>query len=249
MVIMGNVVELKPNKYWQVKASSSPKTGELIIYGAIYSEQLFEDDITPKVIRDELKALGELDEIKVFINSPGGNAYAGNAIYNILKQHPAKVTVHIDGLAASAASVIAMAGDKVVIPQNGLIMVHRAWTIMLGNAEEMRKEADTLDRIDMSLVAAYQAKTGLEPGKIIELMTEETWMNADEAVELGFADETAEPVDVAACADPEVMKAYRNVPEQLQKATEHKGVSEERKAIAAKMQETIDKVNQTLGRQ
>ena len=139
---MGKVIDLKPDKYWQVKAAdNSPKTGELIIYGPIYGEKIFEDDITPKVIRDELKALGDIEKINVYINSPGGNAFAGNAIYNVLKQHPAEVVVYIEALAASAASVIAMAGDKVVIPQNGLIMVHRAWSFMNGNAVDMRKEA------------------------------------------------------------------------------------------------------------
>lgn len=251
--MMGKVIDLKPNKYWQVKAAdNSPETGELIIYGGIYSEKLFEDDITPKTIRDELKELGDLKNINVYINSPGGNAFAGNAIYNILKQHPAEITVYIEGLAASAASVIAMAGDKVVIPQNGLIMVHRAWLLALGNAEDLRKEAEILDRVDMSLVTAYQDKTGLEPGKILELMKEETWMDAEQAVELGFADETTEPAEVAACADPEVIKAFKNPPEQLQQVAEKGGCGpdemKERELIAAGARDLNKQVRITLGR-
>lgn len=185
-------------RFWEIRAAANPGEGELRIYGPIWSEKLFDDEVAPGAIRDELEALGEIETLNVYINSPGGDVFAGHAIYNILRRHPAQIIVYVDGLAASAASIIAMAGDLVVMPANSMMMVHNAWTIAIGDAAEMRKVADTLDQIQKTLVAVYREKSGLEDDQIIEMLAAETWMTAEEAVDLGFADEVEESQQVAA---------------------------------------------------
>lgn len=186
-------------KFWQFRASADdPKTGELLLYGIISDSSWWGDEVSPKQFKDDLDALGDVDEIKVFINSDGGDVFAGQAIYSMLKRHKAKVTVYVDGLAASIASVIAMAGDTVYMPKNAMMMVHNPWTIAVGNADDFRKLADDMDKIRESLIVAYQDKTGLEREKIIELMDAETWMTAEEAVKLGFADQIEETKKLAA---------------------------------------------------
>lgn len=189
------------NKYWEVRAmsgDSAENTGELLIYGPIYFQSWFDDDVSPKAIKDEIDALGDIDTLYVRLNSPGGNVYAGNAIYNILRRVDAEVIVTIDGLAASAASVIAMAGDKVVAAKNSMFMIHDAWTVAVGNAKKLRKTAGLLDQLQKTYVAVYQEKTGLPKDEIIEMLDEETWLTAEEALEKGFVDEIDEAKEVAA---------------------------------------------------
>src|SRR5690606_966830 len=124
--------------------------------------------------------------------------FAGQTIHSMLARHPATITVYVDGLAASAASLIAMAGDVVIMPKNAMMMVHNPSALVWGAAEDMRHMADALDKIRDSMVAAYRAKTGLDDEQIIELLDAETWMTAEEAVELGFADKVEEAKQVAA---------------------------------------------------
>jgi ATP-dependent protease ClpP protease subunit len=136
----------------------------------------------------DLKALGELDSITVSLNSPGGEIFDGIALYNHLANHRAHITVRVEGIAASIASVIAMAGDDIQIPENAMIMVHNPWAITLGDAEEMRKMADVLDTMRTAILSAYRKKTGLEDAELIEMMDAETWMLGPAAIEKGFAD-------------------------------------------------------------
>lgn len=126
--------------------------------------------------------------IHLRMNSPGGSVFDGTAIYNALKQHSAKVIVHVDGLAASIASVIAMAGDEIVMGEGSFMMVHLPWSIMIGTAEDFRQEADLLDKVGGSIAQIYKGKSGKELDEINQLMADETWMTAEEAVEMGFAD-------------------------------------------------------------
>ena len=184
-------------KFWQFKAQAD-NVGELLIYGPIASSTWWGDEVTPRQFKQELNALGDVSEINVFINSDGGDVFAAQAILSMLKRHDAIVSVFIDGLAASAASVIAMAGDEVFMPANAMMMIHNPWTIAMGNASEFRKLADDLDKIRDSIVAAYAEKTGLDPKQVIEIMDNETWLTAEEAVELGFADEIEAEKQVAA---------------------------------------------------
>lgn len=201
-------------KFWNFKAKGNKK-GELTLYGDISSESWWGDEVTPKQFKADLDALGEIDELDIFINSGGGDVFAGQTIYSILKRKNATKTVYVDGLAASIASVIAMAGDKVVIPRNAMIMIHNPYTWATGNAGELRKLADDLDKIRESIVNTYEDKTGLEREKIIELMDAETWMTADEAKDYGFADEVSEEKQMAAKVGGFFMSKYKNTPNIL----------------------------------
>lgn len=160
-----------------------------------------------------VKQLNEITAktIKLYINSPGGNVFDGVTIYNALKRHSSKIYVTIDGLAASIASVIALAGDTVDIASNGMMMVHRAWTYGYGNANDLRGMAATLDKIDSGvIVSTYQAKTGMEESDLIKLMDAETWLTAQEAKEYGFVDTIGGDADAKACFD---LSKYNNVPQ------------------------------------
>lgn len=183
--------------FWEIKAAAKKgEPAELLVYGDI-GEWL---DVDSRKFTSELKAI-DSDQITVRINSGGGSVFTAQAILSSLRRHKAKVTVYVDGLAASAASVIAMAGDKVIMPANAMMMIHNPLTWAGGEAADFRKMADTLDQVRMSIVAAYREKTGLEDEAIIELMDAETWMTADDAVEWGFADEVESAVRIAASAN------------------------------------------------
>jgi ATP-dependent Clp protease protease subunit len=200
---------------YTIKAKAAD-AGEVFIYGDI-GEDWFGEGNTAKAFSDELKALGDVKTLDVYINSPGGSVFEGVAIYNILLRHRARKVVHIDALAASIASVIAMAGDEIVIARNGLVMIHCAAGIAFGSADDFRKMADSLDKIDGSIVDTYAQRTGQTAEKCAAMMDEETWMNAEEAVALGFADQISEPMDVAAFAGLDVSK-FRHTPEALKAA-------------------------------
>lgn len=184
-------------KFWSFK-NKEEGIGELLLYGDISSSTWWGDEVTPKQFKKDLDALGDVSTINVFINSDGGDVFAGQTIYSQLKRHKATINVYVDGLAASIASVIAMAGDTVYMPKNAMLMVHNPWTIAMGNAEEFRKLADDMDKIRESIITVYADKSGMENEKIIELMDAETWMTAEEALEYGFADEIEEEKQVAA---------------------------------------------------
>jgi len=190
----------KRKKFWDFKAKADdPNTGELMLYGDISSyESWWSDTITPKQFKDDLDALGDITNLNIYVNSGGGDVFAGQAIRSMLKRHSSYKTCYVDGLAASIASVILTACDKVVMYSNAMQMVHKCWSWAVGNADDMRKMAEDMDKIDQSIVAAYEEKTGLDKDEILELMKDETWMTAEEAVEKGFADEIEGSKNVAA---------------------------------------------------
>ena len=159
----------------------------LRLEGPIDEDSFWGDEITPSAFRDELEA--EEGDVTVWINSPGGNVFAAAQIYTMLCEHKGAVTVKIDAIAASAASVIAMAGDRVQMSPVAMLMIHDPSTIAFGNAKDMEKAISTLNEVKESIINAYAKKTGLSRNKIAKLMSDETWMNAKKAVELGFADE------------------------------------------------------------
>lgn len=165
-----------------------PKTGEILIYEVI-GENWYGDGLTGKSFAQKLAALGDVDEINVRINSPGGSVFDGTAIYNQLLNHPAKIIVDIDGIAASAASYVAMAGDTVRIADNGFMMIHRAMGFAMGNTKEMTKLAATLEKLDGSIAATYAKKTGREASEHLNQMDVETWFDAKDAKEAGLVDE------------------------------------------------------------
>lgn len=159
----------------------------LRLEGPIDSESYWGDEITPKNFRDELYA--EDGDVTIYLNSPGGNVFAAAEIYTMIRDYPHNVKVRIASIAASAATVIAMAGDVVQMSPTALILIHDPSTIAMGNTKDMEKAITTLNEVKESIINAYAAKTGLSRSKISKLMSDETWMNAKKAVELGFADE------------------------------------------------------------
>ena len=159
----------------------------LFMNGVIAEESWFDDDVTPALFKDELNA--GTGDITLWINSPGGDCVAAAQIFNMLSEYPGKVTVKIDGLAASAASVIAMAGTEVWMSPVSMMMIHNPATVAWGDHSEMKKAMELLDAVKESIINAYVRKTGQSRAKLSHLMDAETWMDANKAVELGFADD------------------------------------------------------------
>lgn len=173
-------------EFWNwIKNEDGTRT--LYLSGAIAEESWFGDEITPKQFKSELVS-GEGD-IDIWINSPGGDCIAASQIYNMLMDYKGNVTVKIDGIAASAASVIAMAGTTVQVSPTSLMMVHNPLTVAIGDSSEMKKAIQMLDEVKQSIINAYELKTGQPREKLSKLMDAETWLNANKALELGFADE------------------------------------------------------------
>ena len=168
------------------EALGVPETRTLFLNGEISDETWYGDEVTPALFRDELNA--GTGDITVWINSPGGDVFAAAQIYNMLMDYSGNVTVKIDGLAASAASVIAMAGTTVLMSPVAMMMIHNPATIAIGDAGEMKKAIDMLSEVKESIMNAYEIKTNLSRARISHLMDAESWFNATKAVELGFAD-------------------------------------------------------------
>lgn len=174
------------DKFWNFIKNEETEETELYFEGPISTESWLDDEITPALFRDELaKVSGDLT---VWINSPGGDCISASQIYTMLKNHKSKVTVKIDGIAASAASVVAMAGDETWISPTGYLMIHNPMTCAAGNKADMEKAIALLDEIKEGIINAYEEKTHLSRSKIAKMMDEETWMNAKKAKQLGFVD-------------------------------------------------------------
>ena len=175
-------------KFWNlVLPEEAEAPAELYLEGEIASESWYGDEVTPKQFREELAAVNGRD-VTVWINSPGGDVFAASIIYTALMEHKGAVTVKIEGLAASAASVIAMAGDKVLMAPTAFLMIHNPWSMGYGDAEELRHAAAVLDEIADGLVLAYEIKTGLPRDTIRQMMADEKWVVAPTASSNGFAD-------------------------------------------------------------
>lgn len=193
-----------------VQAAGS-REAEVLIYDVI--DSWFGVDAN-QLVKD-LKGL-DVDTIHVRINSPGGSVFDGIAIFNALKEHKAKVVTHVDALAASIASVIALAGDEVEMADNAMFMIHNAWILAIGDAAELRKTADLLDKIsDASIVRTYAAKTGADEDQIREWMNEETWFTAEEAKDEGFIDVIAARSESQAKVDPAILAQFKRAPAAL----------------------------------
>jgi ATP-dependent Clp protease protease subunit len=205
----------KNKKYWEFKAKAKDEA-DLYLYieiaswgggGYAHSAQSF---------KRELDALGEIKVLNVYINSPGGDVFEGNAIYNMLKRKAksCELNVYVDGLAASIASVIAMAGTKVIMPSNTMMMVHNGWMYTYGNSKELRDAADMLDKVNISIRQAYLNKAGdkLEDETIADLMDKESWLTAQECLDYGLCDEVIDEKQVAAKFDTSLLKNFKNVP-------------------------------------
>ena len=192
----------------------------LRLEGPIDDESFWGDEVTPKAFREDLNAGTE--DITVWINSPGGNVFAAAEIYTMLRDYPGSVTVKIDAIAASAASVIAMAGNKVLMSPVAMLMIHDPSTIAMGNTKDMEKAIATLNEVKESIINAYAAKSGLSHNRISKLMENETWMNAKKAVELGFADEVL--FEAVEPDEPEEDPEEEEKPDEKEKPEDDKGI-------------------------
>lgn len=195
---------------WKMDYEPKTDTLELRIYNTVESDSWWkESETSAKHFSDMLKEYENAKEIKIYINSLGGSVFEGIAIYNQLKRHSAHKTVYIDGFACSIASVIAMAGDTVIMPKNTCMMIHNAWIVAMGNAKELRKAADDLDVINSAAIQAYLDRAGdkLTREKLTEMLDAETYLTAEQCIEYGFADKHS---DDDAGADPEPDDTAKN---------------------------------------
>ncbi len=207
---------------WEIKQQADKL--ELYVYGDVegdsqnwFTGEITQSETSANRFRDELAKRSDAAEIDIYINSNGGSVFEGTAIYNQLKRHPARKVVHIDGFACSIASVIAMAGDEVIMPRNALMMIHNMWMGAVGNAAELRKAADDLDVINAAGRQAYlfKAKEKLAEDKLIEMMNAETWLTAEQCVEYGLADKYADnDADMSGAASV-LQKANLNLSQRL----------------------------------
>lgn len=233
----------------------SKKEAEIDIEGEITSRIWDDTDTSASQFRDLLKQVGDVKTINLHINSPGGDVFEGVAIYNMLKQSKADIHVYIDGLAASIASVIAMAGDTITMPENSMLMIHNPWTIAQGNAKELRKIADDMDKMGESIKTSYLSKSNdkLDADTLTKLMDEETWLTAKESAEYGLADEVLEPVKMAACLTEEQAKSFKHAPKSLvtahpvdEQKAESKQEEDWRKQARLSAQESLNYLNDSF---
>jgi ATP-dependent Clp endopeptidase proteolytic subunit ClpP len=208
-----NVIPFPKAQKWFDIRNANEETADVYLYDVIGDSWTGNDAAT--VVKDivAIKAA----RINLHINSPGGSVFDGVAIYNTLKNHSAKVTTHIDGLAASIASIIALAGDEIIIAQNAMMMIHNPWTMAWGESKDLRKQADVLDQVKETLLNTYVAKTGKDRDTVSADMDAELWLTADEAKEYGLADTIGGAMKAAAQVRPEVAQAFgfRNPPAAL----------------------------------
>lgn len=199
---------MRERQWYQIKAKAGGEA-EVYVYEQI-GEDLFGEGVSARNFARELAAL-DAAHIALHVNSPGGSVFDGQAIYNAIRRHPAQVTSYVDGVAASIASVVALAGDHVVMARNALFMIHDPFAPLLGTAAEHRKMAEILEQVAGTIMGAYREKTGRAAEQIAAAMAAETWYSAQEALEFGFADEVAGPLRVAAAFDLAAL-GYRHPP-------------------------------------
>ncbi|MBG5978592.1 ATP-dependent Clp protease proteolytic subunit [Proteus mirabilis] len=197
-------------KSWFRIQAKEDQTADIYIYDEIGGW-----GISARRFTEDLLSLGNLSHINLHIHSPGGEVFDGIAIYNQLKNHSATITVYIDGLAASMASVISMVGDTVIMPKNAMMMIHKPWGVSWGDANDMREYADLLDKLENVLIPAYVAKTGKTTEEITAMLEQETWLDGDECVEHGFADKVIEPVKAMASLTSKRIEEFSSMPSAI----------------------------------
>lgn len=179
-------------RYYSLYQNAETKTADIYIYGDITSWPWFEDEVSSYTLAKELEGLEDVENINIYINSYGGEVAEGLAIYNALKRHKARVTTVVDGFACSIASVIFAAGDERIMSNTSLLMIHNAWSYTWGDANELRKDADDLEKITQASINAYMNIVNVEEKEIKEMMDQETWLNGPECLEMGFASKLIE---------------------------------------------------------
>lgn len=230
-------------KFWEMKMSANNnKSADIFIYGEI-TKYAWEEigEVSSITFKKELDELGEgVEQINLYINSPGGSVFETMAIIAMLDRHPADIISHVDGIAASCASVLPMISKQIIMPANSLMMIHHAWTWAIGNAKQLRKEADDVERISQSMCQYYLDRAGdkLSKEKLDEMLQEDTWLTADQCLELGLCDVVTESNQAVAYAfDDEWARRYKNVPKQLQQSQPSPVMSAEEKAIRQRIAE------------
>ncbi|MDD5330193.1 MAG: Clp protease ClpP [Sulfuricella sp.] len=218
------------NKSWFQVNASAPGEAEIAVRGLIGEWGVNDVDFI-----NALESLGEIDALTVRINSRGGDVDHALSIFNALKSHPANITVRIDAVAMSAASIIAMAGDQIIMPANTMMMIHNPWTIAAGNAQDLRQAADTLDKYTTLLISTYTARTGKSEAEIQAMLDEETFMTAAEAVEQGFAD-TVEAIAKNPAAQARAYAAALGIPDDVLARMAAAGEVEKSSSLAAHIQ-------------
>ena len=225
---------------WEIKQAASENTLDLFIYGDVegdsydwWTDEVIRSETSANFFREELAKYPNVTEINIYINSYGGSVFEGTAIYNQLKRHPAHKTVYVDGFACSIASVIAMAGNTVIMPKNALMMIHNMWMGTVGNAAELRKAADDLDVINAAGRQAYLQKAAgnLSEETLIQMMDEETWLTAEQCIQYGLADQFAEQEADMSNAGQILQKANLNLEQRI-------GIQ---KSLAAQLREIVKK--------
>lgn len=224
--------------------------GIIDIYGEIVPESWrFEGEMSALHFKDQLERFDNVSEITVNVNSPGGSVYEGVAIYNMLKRHNAHITVNVDGLAASIASVIAMAGDVVRMPENSMLMIHNAMTMQAGNADDMREAADLLDKVTGTIMTTYLEKSDkINEATLKALMDAETWLTAEEALHYGLIDEIVASRELVACASEEQLNMFHKTPERFMKMVETPEKTEVKNALSdEEVEERIEQLEGLVG--
>lgn len=200
-------------KFYSFKALKDK--AELYIYGEIVSDKWYDDEVSATDFKNEL-AQHKGKDLDIYINSPGGSVWEAQAIVSMLQRHDGVKTAYIDGLAASAASFIALACDKVYIPKNAYLMIHKAWGMSWGNADELRKQAEMLDKVDEGILAIYMTKAKVSEEEMKKLVADESWFTGAEAIEV-FEIDAVEEKNVAAFINQEILSKYDKTPEDLKK--------------------------------
>ncbi len=221
----------------EIKAKKD--SAEILIYDDIGDG--WPGGISAKSFADEVKKLGKMQDINVRINSYGGAVFDGIAIYNTLKKNSARITVDIDGIAASIASIVAMAGDEVRIASNGFMMIHDPWVVAAGTAQELRDQADIMDKVRDVLLDTYMFHASASRETISDMMEQESWLTAEETVEAGLADSMSEEIKLAACANPQFINKFKNIPDLLQPVEKER--LQNSKLLTAKMNQSLRKQN------
>jgi ATP-dependent protease ClpP protease subunit len=231
---------------YSIRSKGSKDAPEILIYEDIGQGWFSDDGVTAKQFATDLKALGKVPAIDVRINSYGGAVNDGNAIYNRLIENGAKITTYIDGVAASIASVIAMAGEEIVIAENAWMMIHDAWGVAIGNARELRRQADLMDSMSATAADVYSARTRQPRDKVLSMMGETTWMSAAEAIDLGFATRMTENLRIAAIAKPSAIfsTVFRHLPEALggDAPARSSAMDDEERAIRSRVSEAATRM-------
>lgn len=231
-------------KFYDFVVSADKRTADLFIFGEITSWRWYDEDVSASSFQKDLENIGQVDTLNIHINSCGGDVFEGIAIFNLIKQYNANKNVYIDGIAGSIASVIAMAGDNIYMSNTSIIMIHNCWTWTSGNAEDLRKTADDMDKVMKALKNAYLSKVNINEEKLQELLDEESYLTADECLEMGFCSEIIE-YDEEEQALSASSKGYYNLVMQIKELKKQKVKSEEIETTtlsAKQMNEIVGKV-------